>query len=173
MELVLRDVDEAPVALFDPTTGEVLNLAQTSREQLAAWYLHMLTWQASAAAAVRLGSQAFAALTDREASLSVQVDGHRISVPGGGHVFEVSKPALRKGLLGLVEEGLLSEQAADEACRPTGVNCPSCDTFIPDGGYKVSAAAIKNLRKVPRINAVIDACGEYLPATRPLKATRL
>lgn len=173
MELVLRDKDEAPVALFDPTSGEVINLAGVTRERVAEWYLHMLDWQASAAYAVKVGAAAFAALTDREASLSVVVEGRRVSVPGAGEVFVPDRPTLRKALLALVEEGEISQEAADAACEPTGVRCPSCDTFIPDGGYKLGLAALKNLRKVRRLNDIIDACGEYGQPARPLKSVKV
>lgn len=169
MELVLRDTDEEAVAVVHPDTAEVIDLNATTREEIAAWYLAVLNWQASAAFAVRLASSAFARLTDREATLSVHVGDRVVSVPGPQDKFELNKAELRKALLQLVEDGKLSQQAADDTCRPLGVNCPACDEFIPDGSFKLSNAALSNLRKTPEFNSIIEACGEHLPRPRPLQ----
>lgn len=171
MEIVLRDKHEDAEGLLNPASGEVIRFEDATREQLGAWYLAMLAWQADAAAAVRLASKAFAEMSDREASLSVHVDGRVISVPGGGLKFDLDPALLRKALLELVASGDLTQQAADETCRPLGVECWSCGEFVPTEGFKLNRKALTNLRKVPKLNAVIEACGEYLPKPRPLKAT--
>lgn len=169
MELVLRDTDEEVVAVVHPDTAEVIDLAKTTREEIAAWYLAVLNWQANAAFAVRLAGAAFAKLTDREATLSVHVGDRVVSVPGPQPRFELDVPELRAALLQLVEEGKLSQEAADDTCQPQGVNCPACDEFIPDGSFKVSNKALTNLRKTPEFNNIIEGCGDYRPRSRPLQ----
>lgn len=161
MELVLRDTDESIVGVVHPTTAEVLDLETATREQIAEWFLALIAWQRSAGQAVIMAERAFVQKTDRETSLGVNVEGYRVSVPGAQDRFVPDHNALRKGLLELVAAGTLSQAAADDACRPTGVTCPSCETFIPDGSYKISHKALNALRKVKAVEAVIDASGEY------------
>jgi hypothetical protein len=170
MEIVLRDKGENVEGLLNPATGEIVRFADATREQLAAWYLAMVTWQAQAAAAVRLAGHVFAEMSDREASLSVHVGDKVVSVPGAGSTFEINKSALREGLLELVRSGDLTQKAADDTCRPIGVECPSCGEFVPTEGFKVNQAALNNLRKVPKLRAVIEGCGEYVSRPRPLKS---
>lgn len=171
MDLVVYEREEL-VGVLNPGTGEVIDLASADREQIAGWYLAMLDWQANAAMAVRVAARAFAERSDKEATLSVVVDGRRVSVPGAADVFQLDHEQLRKALLALVADEKLTQQAADETCRPLGVDCPHCDGFVETGGYKTSLKALNNLRKQPGLAAVIDACGEYAAPVRPLKATR-
>lgn len=170
MELVLRNKSEEVTGVVHPVTAEVLEFGVATREQLGSWYLAMLEWQAQAAAAVRMASKAFAEQSDREASLSVHVDGRVVSVPGGGLVFELDYEELRKLMLELVASGDITQQAADETCRPLGVHCWACGEFNATEGYRINKAKLANMRKVPSLNALIEACGKYVPKTRPLKA---
>lgn len=171
MEVVLRDKDAAPVGLISPGSGEIIDLADATRDQLAAWYLDMKAWQDNAQAAIQLAGKRFVELTDKEASLSVRVGDYRVSVPGAGQAFILDKKLLRQALLELIARERITVEAADAACAETGTDCPHCGGFVPDGGFKVNQAAINNLRKQPDLDAVIDACGYYQPKSRPLSAT--
>lgn len=174
MEIVLRDKDTAnAVALLHPGSGEVIDLATATRDQLAEWFVAVKGWQESAAAAQQLASERFVQLTDKEASLSVRVDDYRVSVPGPGLTFSLDKSLLRQALLALVADDRLTQDAADAACAPTGKDCPHCGGFVHDGGYSVNQAAVNNLRKQADLDAVIDGCGEYYPKPRPLSAKRV
>jgi hypothetical protein len=173
MELVLRGSDGMVAELIRPDTAEVIDLATATREDIAGWYLAAVDWKRQADAAISIAGQAFAYLSDKETTLSVNVDGYRVSVPGGQDKFVLDNAALRGALDELVASGDISAKAADDACEPQGVRCPGCDTFIPTGGYKVSQRALNALRKQPKLAAIIDACGEYVtPTSRPLSATR-
>lgn len=173
MELAVRDREQAIAELIRPDTGEMIDLATATREELAGWYLAAVEWKRHADVAIKVASDAFAALSDRETTLSVTVDGFRVSVPGPADKFVLDQGALRQALDELVSSGDLSAEAANDACEPQGVRCPKCDEFIPTGAFKVSTRALNALRKQPRFAAIIDACGEYVtPTSRPLKADR-
>lgn len=174
MEVVLYDRDAMEAGLINPESGEVIDLAGVTREQLAEWYLAMLRLQEDAAKAVRFAGRLFADLSDRETTLSVTVGERRVSVPSNALIFEPDLPALREALDELVNDGTLSERAADDTCRPNGVRCPACDTFVPTGGFKLSPKALTALRKTSdRVNTIIDACGQYMPPVRSFKSSKL
>jgi hypothetical protein len=166
VELVLRDTDESAVALVHPTTAEVIDLDTATREQIAEWYLALLGWEESAARATRLANAAFVERSDKETTLGVNIGGFRVSVPGAEDRFVPDAETLRAALLALVEDGSITKEAADQACRPAGVECPHCKGFVATGGFKVSAKALTALRKVKRLATIIDACGEYHSPSR-------
>lgn len=172
MELVLRDKDEAVNALVNPTTQEVYDLDTATREQIAEWYLAMLAWLDHAHQAVRLANAVFADRTDKETTLGVNVGRMRVSVPGAEEQFHPDPETLRAALLELAAEGVISREAADEAVAPNGLPCPVCEHFVLTGGYKVSVRALKALRKVSRLDTIIDACGEYRPPARPFQVKK-
>jgi hypothetical protein len=170
--LAVMDDEQEVLTLTNPATGEILTSADATREQVAAWFLAMRWWQEQAATAVRLGGKLFADLTDKETTLGVRVDGFYVSVPGAQDKEEIDTKALRGALLDLVAEGRITQQAADDACRPLGCQCPHCDGFVPTGGVKVSHKALNVLRKQPDLAAIIDGCIEYTEPTRALQVKR-
>jgi hypothetical protein len=174
MDLVLqRGTDDTALDLIRPDTGEIIDLATADRDQIAGFFLAVNEWKRRADQAVKIASEAFAALSDRETTLSVVVDGYRVSVPGPGDVFVIDPDALRASLDALVADGTLSPTAANDACAPNTIACPDCGSLVPTGGYKVSKRALNALRKQPKLAAIIDACGEHVtPTQRPLKAER-
>lgn len=170
MELVVRDTTTLDIeGVIDPTTGEVLDLHEATREQIAEWYLHVTDWLSHAMTAVRVAERAFCDKTDMSTKLSVVVSGKRVSVPAAESVFQPDVGLLRAVLLEQVHEGKLTIDAVNETVQLNGVACPNCDTWVTTGGHKVSAAALKALRKQPRLNALIDSCGEYVKPTRRFK----
>lgn len=173
MEVVLRDTNEAIVGVVNPTSGEVLDLTTATREDIAGWYLAILAWSSNAQQAIRLAEKVFVERSDMETTLGVNVGGYRISVPGANQRFVPDAEALRKALLELVEEGSLTQQAADQACHPDGVTCPHCQGFVETGGWKVSTKALNALRKVARHATIIDACGEYHQPSRSFSVKKI
>lgn len=172
MDLLLSGSDEF-ASIANPKTGEVVLLADATREDIAAWYIWLMEVRGQMERAVRAAERVFIERSDMETTLGVNVDGWRISVPGAGETFVPDVEALRAALLQLVEDGSLTQQAADEACRPHGVECPHCQGFVPTGGYKVSQRALGALRKVKRHATIIDACGEYLQRGRTFHVKKL
>jgi hypothetical protein len=152
--------------IVNPRTGEVLLLREATREDIAAWYLHLLALRGEVERVVREAERRFAELSDKETTLGVTVDGYRVSVPGAQDRFVAADEDLRAALVELVEEGVISQAAADDACAPRGIPCPHCEGFVPTGGYKTSTRALNALRKVAYIADRIDAAGEYRPPTR-------
>lgn len=171
-DLVLRDELQEPQGIVNPATGEAVTWADATREDIAAWYVWVIDRQAELQRIVREAERAFAAKSDKETTLGVTVGRYRVSVPGAGDRFVANHEALRAALIELAEEGEITRQAADEACKPNGVTCPSCDSFIPDGSFKVSHKALTALRKVKKLETVIDACGEYVSPWRGFSVKR-
>jgi len=165
--------DLAPLrSLVNLSTGEVIDLATATREDLAGWYVAVMEARGKLEQMVRVAEHRFAELSDKETELGVHVDGWRVSVPGAAERFVPDAAALRAALLGLVAEGALSQTAADDACRPNGVECPHCGGFVETGGFKVSQKALNALRKVKRHETIIDACGEYHAPSRFFQVKR-
>jgi hypothetical protein len=158
--------------IVNPQTGEVLALRDATREEIAAWYLHLLELRGSMERVVREAERRFAELSDKETTLGVVSDGWRVSVPGAQDRFVPDKAALRAALVELAGEGVITQQAADEACRPLGVECPACGEFIPNGEFKLSTRALNALRKVKAVETIIDSCGEYVEPSRNFSVKR-
>lgn len=172
LDLALRDTDDSVVGIVNPQSGEALSLEDATREDIATWFVWITEQQSLLQRAVREAERAFAEKSDKETDLGVRVGSYRVSVPGAAERFVPNAETLRAALLSLVEEGSITQRAADDACEPNGVACPHCQGFVPTGGFKIRARALNALRKVKRNETIIDACGEYHPPARTFKVEK-
>jgi hypothetical protein len=152
---VLRETADE-VRLFDPATGEELDLATAATDQLA----YMLAYIRNLEEDLKLAKQTlgteFTERCDREARWSWAGNGYTLKVPSPAPSVEYNAEQLRVRLNALAAQGVISFDAVHEAVEKVVT-------------YKPRVAGINRLRKLG--GAVASAIDET--ATQVEKARRV
>lgn len=144
--------DLARTHAVHPVTGEVIELDQPSGD-LAGWLEEIRDAESKLRVFKRDLQDAILARMDRDASWTLREGDFEISGDGPGRV-SYDGDELAEVLAGLVEEGLISAQAAEAACETVTT-------------YKPKARGINALRKLGgSVAEVIDSLAEPVPEER-------